>query len=163
MHLPLKTSFCAPDALKIFLNFALSCGINDGRAPSTRPEEGPAIGSDDKGEMFSRTASGPAVMLSTLHASRESGYSRRLTNPSATVVPLCAYPINRKATPTPCLSRRPSLLSTLAISHILASASGDRLDALNIRVAVCGLILPVRSGSPMVNTHCIRGASSTDT
>lgn len=161
--LPPKIPLRAPDALKILLNFALSCDVNGGRAPNTTPEEGPATGSEETGEMFSKTASGPAAAQDQ-HCMRhaENGYSRRLTNASATAVPFCAYPINRKATPTPCLSNRPSLLSTLAISHILASASGGRLDALNIRVAVCGLIFPVRSESPMVKTHSIRGASSVD-
>lgn len=86
--------------------------------------------------------------------------SRRLTNASITVSPLCACPIRRSATPTPCRSRSPSLLSTLAISHTLARASGGKLDALNIRVAVWGLILPVPSGSPIVITQLMRESSS---
>ncbi len=61
MHLPPKIPFCAPDALKIFLNFALSCDVNEGRAPSMTLEEGPATGSEEMGEMFSNTASGPAA------------------------------------------------------------------------------------------------------
>ena len=61
MHLPAKIPFCAPDVLKIFLYFALSCDVIWGRVPSITPEEGPAIGSEETGEMFSNTARGPAA------------------------------------------------------------------------------------------------------
>ena len=69
MHSPPKMPLCAPDALNIFLNFALSCNVNGGRAPSTMPEEGPAIGSEETGEMFSSTARGPAAAMSAMNTS----------------------------------------------------------------------------------------------
>ncbi len=159
---PPRMPFWAPEPLNIFLNFALSCEVMGCSTLSGTPDEGPATGSLRTGEMFSKTASGPAANHEWQDLSAGCRHSRLVTNPSETTVPCCECPMRRNATPTPCLSSKPSLLSTLAISHILANASGGRLDALNIRVAVCGLICPVRSGSPVVNTQSMRRASSGD-